>query len=53
MHEHEHAQEKAPEAAAERAAATPQASAALALQRKIGNRAYRSASQKESSYFGF
>jgi hypothetical protein len=40
MHEHEHAKEKAPEAAAERAAAAPQASAALALQRKIGNRAF-------------
>ena len=40
MHEHEHAKDKAPEAAAERAAAAPQAPAALALQRKIGNRAF-------------
>jgi hypothetical protein len=39
MHEHEHAKDKAPEAAPERAAA-PQVPAALALQRKIGNRAF-------------
>jgi hypothetical protein len=40
MHEHEHAKEQAPEAAAERASAAPPATAALALQRKIGNRAF-------------
>ena len=41
MHEHEHATTgKAPEPARERAAAAPQAPAALELQRKIGNRAF-------------
>jgi hypothetical protein len=39
MHEHEHAKEKAPETP-ERAAAAPREQAALALQRKIGNRAF-------------
>jgi hypothetical protein len=41
MHDHEHAQDKSGDAAAERApAAAPQVPAALALQRKIGNRAF-------------
>ena len=42
MHDRDHAQDKAPDtAAAERApAAAPQVPAALALQRKIGNRAF-------------
>ena len=40
MHDREHAQEKAPDTAAERAAPAPRVSAALALQRKIGNRAF-------------
>ena len=41
VHDHEHAREQAPERAApERSAATPQVSAALALQRQIGNRAF-------------
>ena len=40
MHEREHAQDKAPDTAPARApAAAPQVPAALALQRKIGNRA--------------
>src|SRR4051812_3886336 len=39
MHEHEHVPEKAREAP-ERAAAAPQVPLALALQRKIGNRAF-------------
>jgi hypothetical protein len=39
VHDHEHAQEKAP-AAPERTAAAAQVPAALALQRKIGNRAF-------------
>jgi hypothetical protein len=39
MHEHEHADKKAREAP-ERTAAAPQVPAALALQRKIGNRAF-------------
>ena len=41
MHDHEHAQDKAGDTAPERAhAAAPQVPAALALQRKIGNRAF-------------
>lgn len=41
MHDRERAQDKAPDTAAERApAAAPQVPAALALQRKIGNRAF-------------
>jgi hypothetical protein len=41
MHDHEHAQDKSGDAAPERApAAAPQVPAALALQRKIGNRAF-------------
>jgi hypothetical protein len=42
VHDHEHAQEKSPDAAAERAPAMapPPVPAALALQRKIGNRAF-------------
>ena len=41
MHDHEHAQDKSADAAPERApAAAPQVPAALALQRKIGNRAF-------------
>jgi hypothetical protein len=40
MHEHEHAQEKPSSEAPERAAAAPRGAAALALQRKIGNRAF-------------
>ena len=41
VHDREHAQDKSPDAAAERApAAAPQVPAALALQRKIGNRAF-------------
>jgi hypothetical protein len=39
MHDHEHAKDKAPEAAPQRAAAPPSVPAALALQRMIGNRA--------------
>ena len=39
MHEHEQAREQAPERGSERAAAPP-VSAALALQRQIGNRAF-------------
>ena len=40
MHDREHAQEKGPDTAAERGAPAPRAAAALALQRKIGNRAF-------------
>jgi hypothetical protein len=41
VHDREHAQDKAPDSAPERAqAAAPQVPAALALQRKIGNRAF-------------
>ena len=41
MHDHEHAQDSSPDTAPERApAAAPQVPAALALQRKIGNRAF-------------
>jgi hypothetical protein len=41
VHDHEHAQDKSPDAAPARApAAAPQIPAALALQRKIGNRAF-------------
>jgi hypothetical protein len=39
VHDREHAQDKAPEAAPQRAAAAPSVPAALALQRMIGNRA--------------
>ena len=40
MHDREHAQDKAPQSAAERSAPAPRVPAALALQRKIGNRAF-------------
>ena len=40
MHDRDHAQDKSAEAAPERAQAAPQLPAALALQRKIGNRAF-------------
>ena len=40
MHDREHAQDKAPPSAAERSAPAPRVPAALALQRKIGNRAF-------------
>jgi hypothetical protein len=40
VHDREHAQEKAPDTAAQRGAPAPRVSAALALQRKIGNRAF-------------
>jgi len=40
VHDHERAQDKAAESAPERAAAAPSVPAALALQRKIGNRAF-------------
>jgi hypothetical protein len=40
VHDHEHAQAKSPESAAERSAPSPRVPAALELQRKIGNRAF-------------
>jgi hypothetical protein len=40
VHDHEHAQDKTPETAAERSAPAARVSAAMALQRKIGNRAF-------------
>lgn len=40
MHDREHAQEKPPDTAAERGAPAPRVAAAIALQRKIGNRAF-------------
>ena len=40
MHDREHAQEKGPDTAAERGAPAARVPAALALQRKIGNRAF-------------
>lgn len=40
MHDREHAQDKAPQPAAERSTPAPGVPAALALQRKIGNRAF-------------
>jgi hypothetical protein len=40
VHDHEHAQAKSPESAAERSAPSPRGPAALELQRKIGNRAF-------------